>query len=120
MHDTDMAGILFFGNQFRFVHEAWEDWLEEKKLGLQQLFTKESFVFVIVHAEADYLASMAVGDPLEIEVSVDNLGKSSFTIQYLIYRKKELVGRAKTVHVTLDRITRSKIPIPDKLRALLT
>ncbi len=28
LHDTDAAGIIFFANQFKIVHDAYEDLLE--------------------------------------------------------------------------------------------
>lgn len=120
MHDTDMAGIIFFANQFRFVHDALEDFCESEGLGFDRLFHEENFVFVIVHAEADYKATLRVGDKLEVHLTVENVGNSSFTIEYKIYKKNAvLAGTAKTVHVTLDAKSRKKIPIPAALRKIL-
>lgn len=116
MHDTDMAGILYFPRQFRFAHDALEDFLEHEGTNFEQLFHKESFVFVIRHAEADYLIPLKVGDRLEIHLKVSHIGETSFTISYDIYRQDVLTGTAKTVHVCLDSQNRKKIPIPTKWR----
>lgn len=120
MHDTDMAGIIFFGSQFRIIHDAWEDLMSHEELSFDHLFTSETYAFVIVHAEADYLAPLKAGDELTIHVSVERIGTSSFTIDYKIYKSDGLlVGTAKTVHVTINRETRKKIDIPKKLRETL-
>lgn len=120
MHDTDMAGILYFARQFRFAHDALEDFVESLGLTFDQVFHRENFVFVIVHAEADYLAPLRVGDKLDIELSIEKLGNTSFTVLYHIYKKdKTLIGKVKTVHVTLDARTRNKIPIPLHFRSFL-
>lgn len=120
MHDTDMAGILYFARQFRFAHDALEDFVEsEASLSFNDVFSKKKFVFVIVHCEADYFAPLAVGDALEIRLSVENIGNSSFTLFYKIFRKDQLVGTVKTVHVSLHSETRKKITVPDKLRHAL-
>lgn len=120
MNDTDMAGILYFANQFRFVHDAWEDLVEAENISFQQILTTENFLFVIVHVEADYLKVLNVGDKLEIHVQVENIGNSSFTMVYHIYKHdKTLVGKSKTVHVTIDKVSRKKIPIPEHLKKLL-
>ena len=117
MHDTDMAGILYFAKQFRFVHDALEDLVEKEGFSFDHLFNNSNFVFVIVHAEADYLTPVKVGDLLEVHVEVENLGNSSFTMVYRIFKTNDvLMGKAKTVHVCLDAKTRQKTPIPDKLR----
>ncbi len=121
MHDTDMAGILYFARQFRFAHDAIEDFVSSEGLGFDFVFRKNHFVFVIVHCEADYLASMTVGDELEVHMNVEHIGTTSFSLKFNIFRlpKKELVGTAKTVHVTLDAKTRTKVPIPDILKKKL-
>ncbi len=120
MHDTDMAGILYFARQFRFAHDAFEDFLESEGYSIDSLFHKSNFIFVIVHAEADYLAPLKVGDKLEVHVSTENLGNSSFGFNYEIYKdQKVLVGKAKTVHVCLERTTRLKMKIPQTIRTQL-
>lgn len=120
MHDTDMAGILYFPRQYRFAHDALEDLLESHDLSFEKLFHHENFTMVIVHAEADYLVSLKVGDKLEVHIYVERIGQTSFTIGYRIYRvdhaSKVLTGTVKTVHVVLDPKTRTKIPIPDRVR----
>ncbi len=120
MHDTDMAGILYFARQFRFAHDALEDFVESLGFTFDQVFHKENFVFVIVHAESDYLASLRVGDKLEIHVTIEQVGETSFTVAYHIYKlDKTLVGKVKTIHVTLDTKTRKKVPIPTVFKKLL-
>jgi 1,4-dihydroxy-2-naphthoyl-CoA hydrolase len=122
MHDTDMAGILYFPRQFRFAHDALEDFLQTLGISFDHLFKKEKFVFVIVHAEGDYYKPLHVGDKLEIQLTIDNIGTTSFSIAYKIFKKERdltLVGSVKTVHVILDAKTRQKIPIPKTFRDLL-
>jgi 1,4-dihydroxy-2-naphthoyl-CoA hydrolase len=120
MEDTDMAGILYFAKQFRFAHEALEDFAASEGFDLHRVFTEEAFVFVIVHAEADYYAPVRVGEELEVDLSLEKIGNSSFTIGYKIYGKNRIkVGAAKTVHVTLDSESRKKITIPQKFRNAL-
>lgn len=120
MHDTDMAGILYFARQFRFAHDALEDFVEsETGISFDDIFRREKFVFVIVHCEADYFASLAVGDKLEIRLSVEKIGNSSFTLFYKIFRQHALVGTVKTVHVSLNSETKVKIEVPDVLRQSL-
>lgn len=122
MHDTDMAGVLYFARQFRFAHDALEDFVASEGLSFEHVFHSDEFVFVIVHAEADYLAALRVGDLLEVQLTVMRVGTTSFEMDYQIYRTKpqrQLVGTAKTVHVTLDTKSRKKIPIPSQLRQKL-
>jgi 1,4-dihydroxy-2-naphthoyl-CoA hydrolase len=120
MHDTDMAGILYFARQFRYAHDALEDLLEQEGISFHDLFTEETYAFVIVHCEGDYYMPLRVGDNLEIHLHVEHIGSTSFSLHYDIFRGAELVGTAKTVHVTIDRVERVKIPIPETLRNSLS
>lgn len=121
MHDTDMAGILYFAKQFRFVHDALEDFMATLGIDIFEVFTNKPFVFVIVHAESDYMAPLRVGDKLTIHAEVERIGTTSFTMRYEIYRKSDgkMVGKARTVHVCLKNKERTKIPIPKTLKKLL-
>lgn len=120
MHDTDMAGILYFPRQFRFAHDALEDFVSSLGYTFDQVFRREKFVFVIVHAEADYLSPLTVGDKLEVHVKIERIGETSFTVIYHIYKgDKTLAGTARTVHVTLDASSRVKMPIPLAFRQVL-
>ena len=120
MHDTDMAGILYFARQFRFANDAWEDLMEKEGLFFNFLFKENDYTFVTVHAEADYAAPLHVGDKLQIHVHIGHIGTTSFTLCHAIYKDKtNFVGSVKTVHVTIDRKLRSKIPIPENLRISL-
>ena len=119
MYDTDAAGILYFGNQFRFAHDTFEAMMDSEGWNFQRLFEVEPFIFVIVHAESDYLGPLHVGDKIEVVAKVSHIGNSSFTLDYSIYKAAILVGKAKTVHVCLDKITRTKQAIPASFHPVL-
>jgi len=117
LHQTDAAGLLFFAHQFSIVHDAYESLLERIGFGFAELIREKDFFLPIVHAEADYDKPLFVGDALEVQVIVDSIGKHSFTFAYkLLNGKQEVVGRAKTVHVTMDKATQKKIPLPPLMR----
>lgn len=120
LHDTDAAGIIFFANQFKFIHDAYEELLEKKfAQGFQAILKGTRYFQPIVHAESDFKAPVFAGDKLAITVKLHSIGKTSFSLEYTLKRAKTLVGTAKTVHVTVDQKTRKKIPLPSNLRRSL-
>lgn len=113
LHDTDAAGLLFFSNQFKLIHDAYESLLEKIGFGFGELIRNQPFFLPIVHAESDYKAPLFVGDWIEIKVRVDSVGTTSFTFAYEIVKDDgTLVGTAKTVHVTIAKDTQQKIELP--------
>lgn len=120
LHDTDAAGILFFANQLKIVHNVYESMMKKIGFSFQERFEKQDFYIPIVHAETDYLAVLRDGDTLEIKIKVEDLGETSFTLAYSLYLFDGAVaGTAKTVHVTIDPKTWKKIPLPPAFRKAL-
>lgn len=117
LHETDAAGLLFFSHQFKIIHDAYESLLEKIGFGFANLIREKDFFLPIVHAESDYKLPLFVGDVLEIRITVENLGRTSFTFAYeLRNARRQIVGTARTVHVTVDKKTRKKIPLPQDMR----
>ena len=120
LHDTDAAGLLFYGNQFKITHDAYEAFLESIGCPLLWIIDESSFFLPIVHAEADYHLPLAVGDKLTIELTVDSISAHSFVVEYKLTNEKQaLAGRVSTVHVSIDKKTRKKIILPEKLKTNL-
>ena len=119
LYDTDAVGILYFGNQFRFAHDAFEQFLDRLGLDFKHFLEASSYIFVIVHAQSDYLHPLHVGDFLRVELGVSRVGETSFEISYFFYKDQALVGKSKTVHVCLNRSTQTKQPLPDTIRSKL-
>ena len=118
LHETDAAGLLFFANQFKLVHDAYESLLEKIGYGFAELIRNKNYFLPIVHAEADYKMPLFVGDLIEIQVTVESIGQMSFTFAYTILNtRKQLIGTAKTVHVTVDNKSHQKITLPSDMRA---
>ena len=119
LHDTDAAGLLFFGHQFKMVHDCYESFMAKHAVSFLEIITNRDYLLPIVHAESDYLAALAVGDALTVELTCRRLGETSFTLGYKIKRAGDVVGRATTVHVCTEAKTNTKRPLPEELRSAL-
>jgi len=121
MHEVDAAGALFFANQFILMHDAYEAFLESRGLAMGSLIRQSSFRLPIVHAESDFKLPLSVGDAAIIALKIKHIGTTSFTVAYDIYTtKNELAGTGETVHVSIDRETGLKIPLPGECLAIIT
>ncbi len=120
LHETDAAGVLFFTNQLKLIHDAYEALFESIGFGLAEIISEKDFFVPIVHSESDHKAPLTVGNVVEIQTIVERVGKTSFTLAYsLLNHAQEVVGTAKTVHVAVDKQTRKKIPLPADLHVKL-
>jgi 1,4-dihydroxy-2-naphthoyl-CoA hydrolase len=119
LRDTDATGVLYFSEQFRMALEAFESFLRAKGDPLHELL-QSPLIFPIVHAEADYLAPLKVGDPLEITLHEGKVGTTSLTLHYRFFdpQRKQEVGRVKIVHVATDKKSQKAVAVPERLRVL--
>lgn len=118
LYDTDAAGYHFYGAQFRFAHEALENFLEHVGQPIATTIRDREVLFPVVHAEADYRAPLALGDRLIVRVVVRALGERSFTIGYrLMLPDGREAGSVATVHAAVAAASGASCPLPDAVRA---
>ena len=120
LHDTDAAGLLFYGHQFKMAHDCYEAMLESIGFPMAWWMREADCFLPIVHAESDYMRPLFVGDRIEIRLRVEKLGDSSYTLaQEIVDPQGRTVGTVKTVHVVVNKKSGRKISIPDKFRTAL-
>ena len=104
--DTDSAGVVYFAALLSICHEAYEAGLAAVGLPLASILTSPDGALPIVHAEIDFLAPLACGDTLQIQVIIAQLGQRSFETDYQIFvlaAPETPVARAKLKHVCIPK-----------------
>ena len=119
LHDTDAAGRLFFANQFRLAHQAYEAFLASLGFPIGPMLKKGRLALPIVRAEADYKQPLCTGDQLEINVRPTRVGTTSFSILCRLISAGQTVGHVTTVHVAVDARRGGKQNLPAALRKAL-
>lgn len=126
LQDTDAAGVVYFASLLSICHEAYEAALVAASIDLNSFF-KGPLAIPIVHAEIDYFQPLFCGQDYRVEVlpvalSSDRFPerpRDKFKLQYDIRSAEQLVGRASTVHLCIDVVSRSRQPLPPALEAWL-
>ena len=77
--------------------------------------------FILARAECDFKAQAHYGDELEVRLSLEGLGRTSFTYQYEIVGVPagRVIAAARTVQVLFDYDGQKPSPIGDDLREKL-
>ncbi len=98
--DCDPAGIVYFPRYFDWFHQAMESWFDED-LGLaySELITERRLGLPCVHTEADFKAGCRLGEDVEVELSVEELGNSSITLAFAVRGSGELKATGRSVVV---------------------
>lgn len=117
LYDTDASGRIFFGRQFFWMQSTYECFMKSIGYPINQVFTKKDIQILVVHAQADFLAPISVGDCLQVELIVEAVKVHSFVISYTFSRSDRLLcGKGKTVHVLVDGQTGEKQVLLEDLK----
>jgi 4-hydroxybenzoyl-CoA thioesterase len=114
----DPAGIVFFVNFFDMISSTVEDWFGDAVgLPFNEMHLKRRIGFPIVNTGCEFFRPCHLGDMLEMELSIAQLGRSSiqFTIRGQVKGEEKFRARHKVALMSLD--TLRALPIPDDLRA---
>ena len=117
MADTDASGVIYFASVQSIALEAFEEFLSRYGFQLDEEILRGDHLFPIVHSEADYLSSVTVGNELNVEMFVDKIGNSSFTLRYEIFSlKTDMVAATVTMtHVVMSKKTKKSMSVPKPL-----
>lgn len=115
----DPAGVIFFGEVFKTAHECYERFMAENNYEYF-LFSSVELAFPIVHTEANYFSPLKLHDNVTLQLAVEKIGNSSFTIIYKFVNGDKLKAEVRTVHVCISRETGDKENLPDKLKNILS
>lgn len=116
LQETDHAGVMFFAHLFSHAHDAYARLMESMGFPLHQIIEAREYHIPLAHAAADYLAPMRHGQSIQVQIDIERLGSSSFTLTYEFSSDDGLCARASTRHVVIDPATANPAPIPDNLR----
>jgi 1,4-dihydroxy-2-naphthoyl-CoA hydrolase len=120
LHDTDSAGRLFFAHLFRHAHDAYEAFMDQLGLPLDDLIRTGETLLPLVHAEADYLRPMCHGDQIRVSLVVQEIRTRSFAIGYRFETPEGLLAAtARTVHVLINRDGSPGSALTESMRAAL-
>jgi acyl-CoA thioester hydrolase len=116
--ETDAQAVVYHANFLVYCDVARIEYLRgmATSAGRDEVWRDEGCDVVLVNANCDFRASARFDDPLAVWMRLAQVGSSSFSFAYRIERGETLVCEVKTVHVTIDRQTRVKRPLPDALK----
>ena len=75
---------------------------------------------ILARAEIDYRRPARYGDMLEVRISLDRIGRTSFSYTYEIVDQNDLVvAEARSVQVMYDYAAGKPVPLSDEMRSKL-
>ena len=110
--DTDAGGVVYYANYLKFFESARTDAL--LTIGLSNSIIKDKFgAFIIVKScNIDYKKSAYLEDNLSIRSFIKSTTKTSFMMNQIITKDKDIIVEAK-IHLVLVNEKAKPIKIPE-------
>ena len=116
--DTDASKRVFYISLLRHFEAAEFEFLRSLKSGYRDLHAS-GMDFPRVHVECDYLSPLYFDDLMDIAVTVERIGRTSFTLGFAVSVDGRACARAKLTIVAMEHESHKAAPLPEKLRAVL-
>jgi acyl-CoA thioester hydrolase len=117
--EVDRQGVVFNMWYLAYFDDAVAGFLAAGGLPYPQLLAA-GYDVSLVHTDLDWSAGLAYGDQAVIEVLVEAVGRTSFTLGFEVLREGRSLCRARTVYVVVADDGGGKREIPPSLLAVLT
>jgi 4-hydroxybenzoyl-CoA thioesterase len=115
--DVDPAGIVFYPRFFEMLNAAVEDWFADFiGVDFATLHLERRIGVPTVRVESDFLAPCRLGEQIDVDLEVEELGRSSAKLRYTFYVDGEARVKGRSVLVCISLESYRSVPWPAELR----
>ena len=119
--DVDLARIVYFPRFFSYFENAELEWIRTSGMSYEKLLEEMKVWMPRVAAHCNFRAPAHLADLLKIEMRLDRLGKTSFTLGFDAYRLPDRTHLADgyVAIATVSRESFRPVSLPERLVRLL-
>lgn len=117
--DTDASGRIHYSAMFRFMEAAEDEFLRSLGLAYSSIEPMLGLSFPRVHVEAQFVSALRYDDLPEIEVSVERVGETSYTLYFDASLNSQPIARGRITAVCISTATERPVPLPEPLATAL-
>lgn len=111
--DTDASGRIHYTSMFRYFESAEDEFM--RSIGYRHIGARTGPNYPRVHVECDYLKAIRYDDLIRIEVTVERVGGSSYTLGFSALLDGSAAARGKITVACMDPQTQRSRPLPENL-----
>ena len=112
--DTDAGGVVYYANYLKFMERARSDALESLGFTNKKLIDENGTYIIVKSCNIEYKKPAYLEDELTIRSFVKSITKTSFFMNQIITKSKEIIAEAQ-VHLVFVNKDGKPIKIPDQI-----
>jgi acyl-CoA thioester hydrolase len=117
--EVDRQGVVFNMWYLAYCDEAMTAFLDAGELTYAAMLA-EGTDCQVVHTDIDWHGPLGFGDVAAVDVTVSEVGRTSFTLAFALACGDRAVATVRTVYVCVATDGSGAQPVPPALRARLT
>lgn len=114
-HETDAAGVVYYGNYFRLAEEAETHALAS----LGNPHAMAAYAYPRVHTEADYAAPLRFFDEVRVQARIERIGNTTVHWEFLVHGPRGLCATVRSVSTRRRASDGAPAPYTEEEKALL-
>ena len=120
--DTDAGQVVHFSNYLKYFERVEEEFYRRIGLGGFSYFPRNNYGLPRSFASCRYKSPLRLDDEIEVQLTIEHLGKVEIEYRILIYNltTNRTSAEGSMTAVWLDMKKWKPISIPDEVRKLLT
>ncbi len=112
--DTDSGGVVYYANYLKFLERARTEALFSIGFSNKKILEKFNSLIIVKSCNIEYKKSAYLEDKLTIRSFVKSITKTSFFMNQIITKDKEMIVEAQ-VHLVFVNKEGKPIKIPDEI-----
>jgi len=123
--DTDAFGRLNWHTYVHYCEEGEAGFMEMLGFSMMHFYREQKIFFPRRAAAFEYLSPVSLDNLMDIETAVKNVGKTSFTLSHLFFKKNRedgeriLSAKAEVTVVAFSEKIQEKVELPVELKEAL-
>ena len=112
--DTDAGGVVYYANYLKYLERARTEALST--IGLSNIKIKDNYgaLIIVKSCNIEYKKSARLEDELKIRSFIKSITKTSFFMNQIITKDKEVIVEAQ-VHLVFVNTEGKPVKIPDEI-----
>jgi YbgC/YbaW family acyl-CoA thioester hydrolase len=110
--DTDASGRIHYLAMFRYMEAAEDEFLRSLGVAYAEIEAAQGVSFPRVHVEAQFVSALRYDEVLDIEVSVERVGETAFTLYFDASASGTAVARGRMTVVCISVATERPVSLP--------
>jgi len=114
--DTDAGGIVYHSNYLKFAERGRCEMLRSFDLECSSIEEKLGMMFVLKHADIEYIKPAMLDDLLEVQTMVSSMRNTSFQMRQIVHKNGAEICSMLITLVCVDTKTIKPVRLPEILR----